>query len=48
MGMAKPEKLAKDAQLRTLNFKKRFAHLPKRRRVGDQLVEVILSEREHS
>lgn len=38
--------LAKDATTSTLDFKRRFAHPPKGPRVGDQLVELILAERE--
>jgi hypothetical protein len=40
--------LAKDAAPGALDFKKRFARPPKGPRVGDRLVELILSEREES
>jgi len=40
--------LAKDAAPGALDFKKRFARPPKGPRVGDQLVRLILSEREES
>jgi hypothetical protein len=40
--------LAKDAAPGALDFKKRFARPPKGPRVGDQLVGLILSEREES
>jgi hypothetical protein len=40
--------LAKDAAPGALDFEKRFARPPKGPRVGDQLVELILSEREES
>jgi predicted nucleic acid-binding protein len=40
--------LAKDAAPGSLDFKRRFARPPKGPRVGDRLVELILSEREDS
>jgi hypothetical protein len=40
--------LARDAAPGALDFKKRFARPPKGPRVGDQLVGLILSEREES
>jgi hypothetical protein len=40
--------LAKDAAPGAVDFKKRFARAPKGPRVGDQLVGLILSEREES